>query len=72
MFEAVLRDFIHGRLTVGKPVEFPTLFPHSKEKICKILLRYAGRAWKHENAQILENTAFLGKIEQKMEVEKHD
>ncbi|MEO2262204.1 hypothetical protein [Dorea sp. YH-dor228] len=57
---------------MGKPVEFPTLFPHSKEKICKILLRYARRAWKHENAQILENTAFLGKIEQKMEVEKHD
>lgn len=30
------------------------------------------RAWGHENAQTLGNTAFLGKIEQNMEVEKHD
>ena len=47
-------------------------FPHSKEKICKILLRYARRAWKHENAQTLGNKAFHGKIEQNMEVETHD
>ena len=36
------------------------------------MLRYAKRTWKHENAQTLGNTAFLGKIEQNMEVETHD